>query len=312
MVKETMNCMICNHLRWNRLWSVCDRMYPLKGKFFLYQCTFCGFIRLHPKLSQNQLRTYYPSNYYSYESNKDVGIFWRLRTYLILHSVRSNAFSFILRVLFPIPAIPTYIKNGKILDVGCGAGDTLQLLHQIGWKTYGLEVDRKAVAIANKRKLTDVTYGTYKDVRKYPDNYFDVVRLYHVMEHLDDSNVCLALIYKKLKKNGQLIIGTPNVDSLIAKLGKTYWYNLDAPRHLFLFSPHTLSMIFKKHSFKIEKMTFSSGGGIVGTLQYWLLEKIGLKKNFIDNQFLIALFYPFERILDWCKLGDVFVIFARK
>lgn len=307
-----MKCTICSHNKWTYLFPSKDRLYEIPGNFTVVTCTHCGLWRIDPPITAKVIRKYYPEQYYSYKKNIKPGIFWRLRTYLILHSIRPNILSCILNVFFQIPAMPTYVKNGKILDVGCGTGDTLKLFHQIGWKTYGLEIDRRAVAIANQRDLKNVMYGTYRDIRKYPDDYFDAIRLYHVIEHLDDPILCLALIYKKLKKNGQLIIGTPNAGSLIAKLGKTYWYNLDVPRHLFLFSPHTLLMVLKEHSFRIEKMTFSSGGGIVGTMQYWLHEKFGIKKNLINDQFLVALFYPLERILDWCKLGDVFVIHVRK
>lgn len=307
-----MKCIVCSHHSWTYLFPSKDRLYEIPGNFTVVACDFCGLWMIHPSISSKDVKKYYPKHYYSYRINTRQGVFWRLRAYLILHSVRPNILSRILSALFTVPAMPKKVRHGKILDIGCGTGDTLYLLHKIGWKSYGLDIDKKAITIANRRGLKDVIFGTYKDIRKYPNNYFDAIRLYHVIEHLDDLNLCLSLIYKKLKNNGRLIIGTPNANSLMAKLGKTYWYNLDSPRHLFLFSPYTLSMILQKNLFKIKNITFSSGGGIVGSVQYWLREKFGMKNDLINNQFLVAIIYPLERILDWCKLGDVFVICSTK
>ena len=102
------------------------------------------------------------------------------------------------------------------------------------------------------------------------------------------------------------------LNSLVASIGKQYWYNLDTPRHLVLFSAHTLSRLMSKQKLSIKRTEFYSVGGIVGTIQYYLAEKTGLKAKLINNPLLIIIFYPIERLLDWCKLGDIFSIYATK
>lgn len=307
-----MKCISCGKISWNKLFRSSDRMFGLPGEFNLVRCRYCGLVRIDPIPTFGQLSRYYPTLYYSYLTNAKPSIMWRLRAYLVLHSVRQSFVSRIVSHVFRVPAMPGYIAGGKILDVGCGSGDTLLLLQKIGWKTYGIDIDPAAVDAAKKRGLTRVQVGSCDDVEKYPDEYFDVIRLYHVVEHLDDPKRGLGILRKKLKKNGELIIGTPNAESLLTRISKTYWYNLDSPRHVYLFSPRTLTNLLINSGFRIRRTVFCSGGGIVGTIQYILKDIFGLRIHMINNTFLVVLFYPVEKILDWFGLGDIFSIHAKK
>jgi 2-polyprenyl-3-methyl-5-hydroxy-6-metoxy-1,4-benzoquinol methylase len=210
-----------------------------------------------------------------------------------------------------VPAMPSSVKKGKILDIGCGAGDTLVLLKKVGWDTYGLDMDKFAIENAKKRGLHHIMLGTYKSLSKYPDNYFDAIRLYHVIEHIDNPGLCLELMRRKLKKNGELVIGTPNVDSVITSVFKSYWYNLDSPRHLFLFSPKTLGRLAKQKKFTVQKIEYCAAGGIVGSIQYILDKAFHTKTNLIHKLYIVLLFYPFDWILNKMKSGDVFVLRAK-
>ena len=127
-----------------------------------------------------------------------------------------------------------------------------------------------------------------------------------------DPGDCLKLIQKKLKKNGELIIGTPNIDSLVSNIFGTYWYNLDAPRHLVLFNPKTLESTIRTFGFRIQQREFCSAGGILGSIGYVLSGMLHKKISFLENQMLVILMYPIEWMLDKLFLGDVFVIRARK
>ncbi len=263
-------------------------------------------------LSEAQVAPYYPpKKYYAYDSKGNGSFFAKLRTYLVRASNHPTPVSKILAMLLPnVPALPHLITDGKILDVGCGVGDTLMLLKEFGWETFGMDIDEAAVGVAKKRGVDHVRVGFYQDISSYPDNYFDAVRLYHVIEHLDDPMRCLRLIKKKLKKGGQLIIGTPNVESFLAHIFGTYWYNLDAPRHLVLFSPLTLQQAVVRSGFSVSHVEFCSAGGLLGSIQYILREKFGIRSNLIHTQWLVLLFYPFEWLIDRMNKGDVFVLRA--
>ena len=303
-------CNVCEGRQWNYLYETRDRMFDLPGTFSTYRCSRCGLLRLAPGLSQKKLVSYYPPRqYYSYVPEGKLSPLWKFRTFLI---ARRAILARILTVLIHVPAIPKFRSGGKILDIGCGTGDTLVQLKDLGWNVYGVDIDKEAVAIAKRRGLTRVRFGSYTTIRNYRDGYFDVIRLYHVIEHLDNPDLLLRLAYKKLKHGGELIIGTPNADSLISRLAGRYWYNLDSPRHLFIFSPSTLERMLTKHTFTISYLDYCSIGGIVGSIQYYLRDTLGLTKKIIYNAWIIVLFYPVERALDWLRLGDIFIIHARK
>lgn len=287
-------------------------MFDFPGKFFLKKCNECSLAFLDPQPSESKIKKYYPSKvYYAYNKSNKKGFFELLREYLIAHYYSPNFLSRLITICIKnVPAIPSHAKGGKILDVGCGTGDTLILLKKLGWDAYGIDMDKNAISTGKKRGLHNLKLGTYKDLAKYPDNYFDAIRLYHVIEHLDNPALCLRLIRKKLKRGGELILGTPNMESIVSKLFKFYWYNLDSPRHFFLFSPVTLCRMVEKEGFIVKKIEFCSAGGIAGSLQYYMGDILGKKIDFIHKFSIVLLFYPLEWILDKLHVGDVFTLKA--
>lgn len=296
-----MMCIVCGLQSWKYLFDARDRMFGLPGLFREYRCKGCGLVRLDPQPSPKELKKYYPSKkYYSYVRKPRWSFFGSLRSFLIRHKL----FAF-------VPAMPTK-EAGRILDIGCGRGDTLALLKSVGWNVYGLDIDAAAISIARKRGLTNVSLGTCQDLTKYPDNFFDIIRLYHVIEHLDEPGMSLRLIYKKLKKGGEVIIGTPNANSLVARLLGRYWYNLDCPRHVYVFSPGNLMTIAERNGFVHHRISFASAGGWVGSIQYCIEDLFSRKIDLINRPWLVILLYPWEWILDRLAIGDIFIYRGKK
>ena len=308
------SCIICGSSKFIPLYETRDRMFNLPGEFSVKKCSSCSFVFLDPQPSGPQLKKYYPTKkYYAYNKGDKKGFFEILREYLVKNYYSPTFLSKIVTLFIKnVPAMPSSPKNGKILDLGCGTGDTLILLKKLGWNTYGIDIDKQAISIGINRGLKNVKLGTYKDLATYPDNYFDAVRLYHVIEHLDNPALCLSLIRKKLKKNGELILGTPNMESLMSKIFKPYWYNLDSPRHLFLFSPRTLKKLAEKEGYLVKNIEFCSAGGLAGSLQYYIGDVFGKKVNLINNLSAVLLLYPIEWFLDKLSLGDIFSLKATK
>lgn len=313
MVKIT-SCIVCGSKKFTFLHKTLDRMLGLSGEFFLKKCDECSLAFLDPQPSGISLKKYYPSKkYYAYNKDDTRSIFEILKEYLVKNYYSPTFLSKIVTLLIKnAPAIPSYCQGGKILDLGCGTGVTLVLLKKLGWDVYGMDMDKNAILTARNRELNNLTLGTYKDLDKYQDNYFDAIRLYHVIEHLDNPSLCLSLIRKKLKNGGELIMGTPNMGSLVSKIFKSYWYNLDSPRHLFIFSPCTLKKLVEKNGFSVKKIEFCSAGGVVGSVQYFINDIFDKKIDLIHKFPVIILFYPFEWILDKFHQGDVFTIRAYK
>lgn len=313
MRKKLTKCIVCGKSNARQLFQTYDRMFDIKGSFTVKKCGSCGLLFLDPQPSSTILKKHYPStHYYSYKDESDSGFFYKLRSYLVKHYYEPNFLSKVFSVMVQnVPALPKK-RKGKILDVGCGTGDTLVLLKELGWDVYGLEIDQNAVAVAKKRGLRNVTLGGYARISLFKDNYFDVIRLYHVIEHIPNPSECLRLLYKKLKPGGEVILGTPNFQSMTSSIFGRYWYNLDTPRHVFIFSPKTLSMLVRKEGFSYTIIEFCSAGGIIGSLVYAVNNF--RKKRLDPNNFLWLFFllYPFEWFLDKLKRGDIMILRAIK
>ena len=186
------------------------------------------------------------------------------------------------------------------------------MLKNLGWDTYGIDIDKKGISVAKERGLTNVRVGTYKDVDKYPDNYFDCIRLYHVIEHIDDPSLCLKILHKKLKSGGELFLTTPNFNSPMQKVFGTYWSALDAPRHLYLFTPQTLSIAARQYNFIVTSVTYDSARALTGSLQYLINDISGKKGKFFHKLPLVLIFYTIEWLLDKMGLGNSFTMLLSK
>jgi len=258
------------------------------------------------------MKTHYPSqSYYSYKE-RPLNFLGKLRRYLVRHTYEKTFIGTLFGLIKKIPALPKKMRNGTLLDVGCGSGDTILLLKQLGWDVYGLEIDMYAVKSAKKKGLSNVQSGGYLKMDTYKKNFFDAVRMYHVIEHLDNPKKALQMIHTILKKNGECIIGTVSSQSIVARIFGQYWYNLDIPRHSYVFSADALLTLMKETGFRIKRVEYCSGGGIAGSIQYMLTNVFHIKVNLVDNPFVVLLFYPIEWICDVIHKGDVFVIHAEK
>ncbi|GAB3687020.1 class I SAM-dependent methyltransferase [Spirosoma flavus] len=138
--------------------------------------------------------------------------------------------------------------QGAILDVGCGTGAFLESCRNNGWKVMGMEPDPDARKISSKKLEAEIQSNLSAIVGSKP---FDIITLWHVLEHIADLNVTIPQLHQLLSQNGTLLIAVPNSDSYDAQYFKQYWAAYDVPRHLHHFTPKTISRLFEKHGFKL-------------------------------------------------------------
>lgn len=138
--------------------------------------------------------------------------------------------------------------EGKLLDVGCGGGHTIKFMQDLGWRVEGVDFDPEAVENARAKGL-QVRCGSL-DAQNYPDNYFDVVTLSHLIEHVYEPLELLRECYRILKPGGRLVMVTPNSKSLGHKLFLSNWLGLDPPRHLHIFSVDSSRLLAEKAGFE--------------------------------------------------------------
>jgi len=144
------------------------------------------------------------------------------------------------------------LPAGRILDIGCGLGYLLSGVNK-RWKKHGLEISRFAAKKASK--WGEIYVGELKSA-KYPQKYFDVVVMHHVIEHLKDPVGAIAEVYRILKNKGILLLGTPDFDSGCARrFGKNYRLLKD-PTHISLFSNDSIKRLLRDYGFVINKVEY--------------------------------------------------------
>jgi 2-polyprenyl-3-methyl-5-hydroxy-6-metoxy-1,4-benzoquinol methylase len=142
--------------------------------------------------------------------------------------------------------------KGSILDCGCGTGAFLGVMKDAGWTVAGIEPDVDA------RRLAKSVYGVEAmepgALKDLPDAAFDIVTLWHVLEHVYDLHGTLQHLHRVLKPGGHLFIAVPNYTSDDAAHYGGCWAAWDVPRHLYHFSPHSMKMLLEKHGFRMQAL----------------------------------------------------------
>jgi SAM-dependent methyltransferase len=147
-------------------------------------------------------------------------------------------------------------SDGRVLDVGCGAGNELNLLRHLGWQAEGLEPDRAAVDAATHAALK-VTQGDLLSHPFAPES-FDAVTMSHVIEHLVDPKRHLREAWRLLRPGGRLVLLTPNANSWGHRHYGADWRGLEPPRHLQIFTLPSLKQTLRELDFDISRARTSA------------------------------------------------------
>jgi len=150
------------------------------------------------------------------------------------------------RKLKLINSFNTSTKN--ILDVGAGTGDFLNVCKNNSWTVFGTEPDLGAREIAEKKGII-----LQKDLSKIKNQKFDVITLWHVLEHVENLQEYISTLNNLLSDDGRLIIAVPNYKSYDAKYYKEFWAAFDVPRHLWHFSQTSIAKLFSEVNIIVEK-----------------------------------------------------------
>jgi 2-polyprenyl-3-methyl-5-hydroxy-6-metoxy-1,4-benzoquinol methylase len=216
----------------------------------------------------------------------------------------------------PKSILDTLTPDSSVLDVGCGNGDFLRQLQQHHHcRVNGLEISENAVLLAKKQYGIDVFHGDIFSA-PYKKESFDLVTLRSVIEHVPDPKGAMEKAFTLCKPSGLLFIKTPNCDSIGATLFKDKWYPVECPRHLYLFSPPTISALLEKCGFEVLKVQHKkSCAEWLGTMQYVFYgdNYHPATKNKLRRSSLAKLFVlPLLHLSVWLKQGDIMTVIARR
>ncbi|MCC7400894.1 MAG: class I SAM-dependent methyltransferase [Chitinophagaceae bacterium] len=143
----------------------------------------------------------------------------------------------------------TGCKKCNLLDIGSGTGAFINEMIRQGWQATGIEPDDGARSLA--KKLYGIDMENEGRFYQLPADSFDVITLWHVLEHIHDLAGYVQRLKLLLKKNGKLFIAVPNYTSLDARIFKEFWAAYDVPKHLYHFSPRSMQRLIEINGMKI-------------------------------------------------------------
>lgn len=253
----SLTCKICKRAENFNEYVVREMLYGTREKFDYFQCSRCGCLQI--KEFPRDLAQYYPDNYYSKNINFEEMVKERkvkrniesLNKYL--SSPAASRLSFKDLSLNIIPYLKMK-KNDRILDIGCGTGRLIYVMKEAGFQNvFGADpfIDDE-IEYANGLKIYK------KPIDQMPaDTKWDFIMFHHSFEHVTNPLEVLEYAKKLLDVNGKLVIRIPVVGYAWEKYGVN-WYQLDAPRHLFLHSKDSMMFLADKAGLKVDKIKYDS------------------------------------------------------
>jgi 2-polyprenyl-3-methyl-5-hydroxy-6-metoxy-1,4-benzoquinol methylase len=242
--------------------------------FTIQQCQACGFQFTNPRPDAASIGKYYESDAYVSHNSGAQGL---------INQVYKVARHFTVRRKVALITKLNGSRQGNLLDYGCGTGHFLAGAKKAGWQVTGLEPSDRARQDATERVGQAIQQP--EALATLPAGSFDVITLWHVLEHVHMLNETLDQLIQALKPQGKLLIAVPNVDSLDAQHYRQDWAAYDVPRHLYHFAPATMRELLARHGLIINQKlplpldayyvsmlserhrTVGPAGGMVGVLK---------------------------------------------
>ena len=209
-----------------------------KEIFDLHHNPEFDFLITFPKPSLEKLPSYYESEDYISHTDGKRSLFE-----MMYHFIKNIALKNKLNL------INSESQKGKLLDIGAGTGDFLVVAKKDGWQITGIEPGEKPRNIAIQKGIS-----FENDLAKLEDNSFDVITMWHVLEHVPDLEFQIKELKRLIKPNGTIVIAVPNFKSFDANYYGKFWAAFDVPRHLWHFSKTSIEKLFAVENLKLVKI----------------------------------------------------------
>jgi 2-polyprenyl-3-methyl-5-hydroxy-6-metoxy-1,4-benzoquinol methylase len=210
-----------------------------KGAWHYFRCATCGGVQLFPIPSEAELGRFYNSEY-------EVDMTGHVRQ---METIGNRM----------LDLLEGKTQGRRILEIGCSYGAFLRLARQRGWSCVGVEASNRAAARAQKEGL-EVYAGTLERNRaELNGRKFDVIALWHVIEHVADARSLLDSLFCMLTDDGYLALRTPNAESAGAILLGLAWEWFHAPEHVFIYTAHGIQQLFRECNLQVETLLTQRG-----------------------------------------------------
>lgn len=192
-----------------------------------------------PRPKDEDLGAYYESEDYISHSDAKKSLFDRLYQFVRNYTLKQK-----------IKLIDSFeVSEKKVLDIGAGTGDFLAACKKHGWKVEGVEPNTKARDLASLK----LTSNLKSNIADLAGQQFDIITMWHVLEHVPNLTVYVSQLKKLLKPNGTLIVAVPNHESFDAQYYGRFWAAYDVPRHLWHFSQKAMTKLFAIERMNVVK-----------------------------------------------------------
>lgn len=259
-----------------------DHLFGVKGQWSMLRCSNpdCGLLWLDPMPEAEEIGKLY-ENYFTHQEREGERLFAQGLRQRLAHGVICHAFHYqsarqkpLCQLLAVVLSQFRFFRNraarsilwldekglpGCLLDVGCGNGEFLVNMRDLGWEVVGIEQDPVAADIGRQKNGLTIHTGEVEGLGLMK-NSFDVVTMSHVMEHLVDPLQTLIALHRLLKPGGKIVMATPNSSSLGHRWFRESWRGLEPPRHLHIFASSSLAALLRNAGFKNETCTTSAEG----------------------------------------------------
>ena len=230
-------CPLCGESHFEEVMTCTDH-YASGESFAICRCQHCDFQFTQAAPVEAEIGRYYETPDYISHSDTHKGLMNR-----VYHWVRHFMLSRKARLI----KHHSGLSRGYLLDIGTGTGYFPHFMQEKGWRVSAIEKSLQARQFAKEHFSLDVDSPDILD--SYADNSFDVITLWHVMEHLEHLNETWETLNRILKDRGILVIAVPNPTSFDAEKYKEMWAAYDVPRHLWHFTPSAMQQFGAKHNF---------------------------------------------------------------
>lgn len=233
------DCPICGHSAIAEKFHVKDHSIS-QEVFLLGKCISCHFLFTANAPKQAEIGRYYASDAYISHTDSNKGLVENLYQVVRKRTLAGKR-----------KLIDQWFKKekGTILDYGCGTGAFLHEMKSHGWQIKGIEPD--AGARQKAEQINGIAIGLPEDLSTLSDGFFDVITMWHVLEHVHDVHEVVEQLKRLLKTNGMLIVAVPNYTCYDAIHYGSNWAAYDVPRHLYHFSPVAMNRLMAKHGLHI-------------------------------------------------------------
>lgn len=234
-------CNLCGSKKYKIIYKSLT-YWEYNGKFRIVRCISCGLIFTSPRPQLAEMEKYYESEMYF---GRDI----EAKDNINDEEGSELSYGPVYNLVF------NKKKKGKVLDIGAGTGMLLSKFKDAGWDVDGVELTKSAVLYAKKKYAINLRQGDFLD-KKF-NNFYDIVILNGSLEHLHKPLETLKKAKSLIKKKGMIVISVPNSDSLGRMIYGRSWFPWQPPRHLYHFSPKTITQMLTKAGFRKIKILHS-------------------------------------------------------